>query len=362
MTSLPSHHQQFLKHLNGILLGTAVGDAIGLPTEGLSPERIKKWYPKGWRHQLIGPWGMVSDDTDHTVFVTQSLIAHPDNADAFGRRLARSLRWWLVGLPAGIGFGTLRAILKLWFGFSPKKSGVFTAGNGPAMRIAPVGAMFAHQSEQLTHYVKTSTLLTHTDPKAWVGTLAIARLTAWIVRENLTERPALYDWLQLLRDCGPDDTDWQQCMDHLEEHASQDKEVAELARTMGLSRGITGYIYHTVPMVLYAWYRHFGDYQATVTSVMSCGGDTDTTGAIAGALAGAVTGIEGIPESWLTNLHDWPHNPTFLRKLAKRLTQVVNEQKPGQPLRTPWPLILLRNLGFTIIVLAHGFRRLFPPY
>ena len=62
----------------GILLGTAVGDALGLPAEGLSRQRIRRLFPGRWRHRFAGHAGMISDDTEHTLFVAQSLLASPD--------------------------------------------------------------------------------------------------------------------------------------------------------------------------------------------------------------------------------------------------------------------------------------------
>ena len=53
----------------GLLLGTALGDSLGYPAEGLAPQRIKKLYKAGWQHRFIFGYGLVSDDTDHTVFV-----------------------------------------------------------------------------------------------------------------------------------------------------------------------------------------------------------------------------------------------------------------------------------------------------
>lgn len=122
--------------LENILLGTAVGDSLGLPAEGLSARRIKRRWPGPWRHRFVCGQGMVSDDTEHTVFVAQCLAESPDDSEDFQRKLAWKLRLWLFCLPAGIGFATLRAILKLWLGFPPSRSGVFSAGNGPAMRSA----------------------------------------------------------------------------------------------------------------------------------------------------------------------------------------------------------------------------------
>ena len=109
--------------LAGILLGTAVGDALGLPAEGLSPRRRRRLMPGPWRHRLLFGRGMVSDDTEHTLFVAQSLLRYPTDADAFQRRLAWRLRWWFAGLPAGVGMATARACVKLWLGSRPVEAG-----------------------------------------------------------------------------------------------------------------------------------------------------------------------------------------------------------------------------------------------
>src|SRR5262249_43708442 len=152
--------------LKGLLLGTAVGDALGLPAEGLSRRRIGRWWPGRWRHRFLLGRGMVSDDTEHTLFVAQALLEELGDEAAFGRLLAWKLRLWLLGAPAGVGLGPLRAILKLWMGFPPSRSGVRSAGNGPAMRAAILGACFAADEERLRAFVSVSTRLTHTDPRA----------------------------------------------------------------------------------------------------------------------------------------------------------------------------------------------------
>lgn len=348
--------------LRGLLIGTAVGDALGLPAEGLSRRRARRFYNSGWRHRLAFGHGMISDDTEHTIFVAQSLLCHPDSPERFARRLGWCLRGWLLSLPAGIGFATLRAILKLWLGFSPAHSGVRSAGNGPAMRVAIIGAFFAADSRRRAAFIAASTRITHTDPKALIGATAIAELAAWIVRDRLTQSPSLDAFITLLRACGPDDRDWQTLMDAMDHAARENRTVAELADRLGLGKGVTGYIYHTVPIAAYAWFRHGGDYRQTLSTVLDCGGDTDTVGAIAGALAGATVGEPGILEPWRTGITDWPRSLGLLRVLAERLVTVAASGQPTEPVRYFWPAIPARNLAFLLIVLAHGFRRLLPPY
>ncbi|HEX7653546.1 MAG TPA: ADP-ribosylglycohydrolase family protein, partial [Verrucomicrobiae bacterium] len=60
--------------LRGVLIGTAVGDSLGLPAEGLSRKTIQKRWGGGWRQRLIFGRGMISDDTEHACFVAQSLL------------------------------------------------------------------------------------------------------------------------------------------------------------------------------------------------------------------------------------------------------------------------------------------------
>lgn len=353
---------QLASRFNALLIGTACGDALGLPTEGLTRQRNHRFTRGNWRHRLLPGHGMISDDTEHMVFVAQSLLRHPDSPIRFARRLGWCLRGWLLFLPAGIGFATLRAILKLWMGFSPNCSGVFSAGNGPAMRVAIIGAFFAHNPEQRAAYVAASTCLTHTDPKALIGATAIAELAAWTVRDRLTQRPSLERFISLLDRCGPHDLDWLSAVATIARAGRDDWTVAELADRLGLANGVTGYMYHTIPVVVYAWFRHFGDFRKTLTEVLDCGGDTDTTGAIVGALAGIVVGEAGIPADWRAGVIDWPRSLSLLRTLAQRLAVAATTGQPLAPVRYFWPVIPIRNLLFLIIVLGHGFRRLLPPY
>lgn len=104
----------FRERFEGLLLGTAVGDAIGLPAEGMSAARIRRLWGGRWEHRFFFGHGMLSDDSEHTLMVGQALLQHPADDRAFARALAWKLRWWLAALPAGVGLATLRSILK-WF-------------------------------------------------------------------------------------------------------------------------------------------------------------------------------------------------------------------------------------------------------
>ena len=148
------------------------------------------------------------------------------------------------------------------------------------------------------------------------------------------------------------DDDWRALLDQLDSQLQRDASVTQFADALGLERGVTGYAYHTVPVALFSFLRHYGDVRATVESVVDCGGDTDTVGAIAGALAGAAVGEAGIPSGWIAGICDWPRGVPVLRRAASALAE------GGPPVRYFWPGLPLRNLVFFLIVLVHGVVRL----
>ena len=104
------------------------------------------------------------------------------------------------------------------------------------------------------------------------------------------------------------------------------------------------------------------DFPAAVTAVIRCGGDTDSTAAITGGIVGCATGKEGIPDEWLSRLWEWPRTVSWMEQLACSLYQARVSRAPSSPPRLPIYGLLPRNACFAAIVLAHGFRRLLPPY
>jgi ADP-ribosylglycohydrolase len=294
---------------------------------------------------------MISDDTEHTVFVAQCLAKSGGDSADFQRRLAWCLRFWLLCLPAGIGLATLRAIVKLWIGFPPSRSGVFSAGNGPAMRSAVIGVFFEDDPDRLAAYVRASTRLTHTDPKAETAALAVARTAAFA---SAGKDPGTVE--DIWRGASPTDEQWQRLIDAIFSSLKQDRSVAEFAHSIGLHKGVSGYAYHSVPVALYSWLRHFGNFRAGLEAAINCGGDTDTVGAIAGSLLALNSPL---PQDWQENIADYPVSTAYLTELARAL----EASRKGGGIPTPsfnWLALPFRNLLFLGVVLFHGFRRLIP--
>ncbi len=336
----------------GLLLGGAVGDAIGLPAEGMTGERIARRWPGELKHRFAFGRGMMSDDTEHALMTAQALIVAAGDVEKFRRSLAWKLRWWFLALPAGVGLATARACLRLWIGVPPEWSGVNSAGNGPTMRSAIIGAFFAYDEVKRRLFVSTSTRMTHSDPRADTAALAVAEAAAWTVR---VESPGNF---QRLLPTLSDDCEWLRICKLFDDGLNDGQSVKQFAETLGLKSAVTGYAFHTVPVALFAWLRHRGNYPDTIQSVIRCGGDTDTTAAIAGALAGCDVGRERIPGSWVDDLKDWPRSKEWLGCVALRLGEGVGQR----PVNLFWPGIIPRNLFFFATVLLHGLRRVFPPY
>src|SRR5947208_17098322 len=115
----PGPHMADARSLTGCLTGTAVGDALGLPHEGLSPRRTRRLFPDVDRYHFLFGRGMFSDDAEHACMAAQSVLAGGIDGVAFRRQLACRLRWWHVSAALGIGQATLLSWLKLCVMFSP---------------------------------------------------------------------------------------------------------------------------------------------------------------------------------------------------------------------------------------------------
>ncbi|MCU0543322.1 MAG: ADP-ribosylglycohydrolase family protein [Oscillatoriaceae cyanobacterium Prado104] len=344
----------------GCIIGTAIGDAIGLPVEGLSKRRQSLMHPKISGHHLFMGRGMVSDDTEHTCMVAQSLIVSGGNLQVFSQQLTMRFRWWLLGLPAGVGFATLRAILKLWLGFPAHSSGVFSAGNGPAMRSAIIGVCCGGDFQKMRELVRICTRITHTDVKAEYGALAVA-IAAHLASQDTDILPQQY--YRILTELLPaESVDFLKLIDRAAASAAQQQTAADFAAEMGFSRGISGYIYCTVPVVIQTWLRYQNNYRDGILEIIRCGGDTDTAAAILGGIIGARVSKNGIPANWVSNLLEWPRTIQWMEALGDRLAQVCETGKNQRALTVSIGLVLLRNSCFLVIILSHGFRRLLPPY
>lgn len=145
----------------------------------------------------------------------------------------------------------------------------------------------------------------------------------------------------------------------MEDAADKRLSVGEFVSEAGFGDAVSGYVYQTVPVAIYAWIRHSGDFRTTMTAVLNCGGDTDTVGAIAGALAGCVVGEEGIPEEWIDGLWEWPRGKKVMVKIADSLVKSVCGEKVKQ-VSCYWPGLALRNILFILVIFGHLFLRVLP--
>ena len=343
----------------GLLLGAMTGDSLGLPFEMLSPVQIKRIYGRDIRHNFlpipfIGRFGICSDDTEHLWITALSLCKTPKkNIDIFGRELSSHLKRWLLTCPIGIGKATLLSCLKMLVGTDYNKSGIYSAGNGAAIRAVIIGAFHSNDLESMFYTLRVSTLMTHTDPRTYEGSLVIA-LAAMIAMNSKPERTPTSFFFSSL----PSFINGEELLLFLnlaESHLSQNSSLTDYLNDLpGLKKGISGYVNHTVPAVIYAWLRYYGNYRETICQIIAAGGDTDSTAALAGALSGITVGSEGIPKDWLKGAWGWPLTVNNWHQVSQALADPESVQV-AKPVNL---LFLFRNLVSFPIFGFHIVRRI----
>lgn len=284
----------------GCLLGVAIGDAMGMPVEGWPGEAIRMHYgvlsdfqPSPHRGLRAGQF---TDDTQMMLMHAESIVA---TGRIDGDDLARRFVAWLrSGDVRGIGGSTLRSIRRLERGIHWRESGQtgeFAAGNGVAMRIAPVGLLDCQRIEQLKQDVHTAGAITHRNPEALAGGLAVAYAVARLATAETQPATLIEETIAFVGD-----SEVTRNLQRAQKLLESDAPAADALATLGT----TGYVVHTVASAFYCSVRTADNFKQTVIEAVMAGHDTDTTGAVAGALSGAHNGLQGIPLRWLEQVED----------------------------------------------------------
>lgn len=190
--------------------------------------------------------------------------------------------WFSQRRISGIGSSTLKALRDISFGAHwalAGASGEMSAGNGAAMRIAPLAFCVDPTSPDGRRAIKDVSSVTHRNDEAFAGALAIALAIAI---------PG-FDFISDVLEALPDSN----TADHLRMLASEtEASIADL----GIRYGARGYVAESVPLSLVAASRAgLSGFQDAVFNVISCGADTDTTGSMVGQIVGSKVGLTGIP-------------------------------------------------------------------
>jgi ADP-ribosylglycohydrolase len=205
------------------------------------------------------------------------------------------------------------------------------------MRSALIGVCFANDDAALIQHVAAATGITHRDPKAESGALAVALAARSSMRGESAEQylAHLRRFLAPLGDAGRE-------LLGLAERASaaRGEPTTSFADSLGCAREVTGYMYHSVPAALHAWFSFPRDLPNAVRAAIRCGGDTDTVAAITGAIVGAGVGKGGIPAAWLQNLWDWPRGARWIELAAERAVEAASKKSRASALfLPPWWLL-----------------------
>lgn len=259
------------------LLGGAVGDALGATTEFMKPEQIRERI--GVHREITGGgWlnllpGQVTDDTEMTLCVARGIVhAGKWNLAAIADRFAH----WLSGEPPDVGATCRRGILEYVgtrrLAAAPNE---WDAGNGAAMRVAPVALYTLGDEELLYRRAVEQAHITHNHPLSDTACVAVGRL----IQQGLLRTP----------------------LAGLRATAEELSALHPEFRFEGYDGESSAYVADTLRTVLDAFFST-ESFEDCLVKTVNRGGDADTAGAIAGAIAGARYGLAAIPRRWVNAL------------------------------------------------------------
>lgn len=281
-------------------LGLAIGDALGATTEFMMPGEIKAKY-KVHRKIIGGGWlylkpGQVTDDTEMSLAMGKAVLI-AGKWDLKG--IADHFLGWMKSKPIDIGATCRRGIRDYKLkGQLEVPYNEWDAGNGAAMRMAPVALFTLGDDLQLQKYALEQAHLTHNHALSDAACIVIGRM----VQQGIlgTDRHKLHETTREL--------------------------VAEFAsfRFHNYKGNASAYVVDTLQTVFHYLFST-ATFEECLIGVVNQGGDADTTGAIAGMIAGAFYGLDEIPDRWT-------------KKLNKEVRAEVENQAVRLVKLSPWAL------------------------
>jgi poly(ADP-ribose) glycohydrolase ARH3 len=231
----------------------------------------------------------------------------------------------------GYGAGTHHVLSALQQGVSWKEAATLafpdgSFGNGAAMRVAPVGLLYHDDLGKLRDAAERSASITHTHPLGMEGAVLQALAVATAVHVPRTKLdPGTF--LNHLRAHVRDDSgEYLQSLMRIASLLTSDPPVSEVVAALGHDVRA----HRSVPAAIYAFLSHPQSFEEAVRFAVRLGGDTDTIGAMTGAIAGAYHGVDGIPKTWMDALENSEKGRDYVRALAERLYNRHVEERPCQ--------------------------------
>ena len=261
-------------------LGLAIGDALGSTVEFMMPREIALQYGThntlcggGWLH--LKP-GHVTDDTTMSLALGNSIIAH-GSVDATAAACA--FDGWMRAKPVDIGNTVRRNLLQFRkTGHPEAPRSDHDAGNGALMRVLPVALATLGQSN---HCVR-----------------AACTAQGHVTHNSMLSDAACFTLVFMLQDA-LHGMDKNRILQHAQQLVARHAEFK--FRTAKIITNPSGYVVDTLQAVFQSFFDT-SDFSSCLINVVNRGGDADTTGAIAGMLAGAFYGLDAIPDRWIKTL------------------------------------------------------------
>jgi poly(ADP-ribose) glycohydrolase ARH3 len=286
------------------LLGTFVGDALGMPFEQADPTEVPE------RVEMVDARlgrGTYTDDTQMTIALAESLLERGEvDPVALGRAFADA-----YDPRRGYGSGTTEVLRLVRSGAHPHEAaraafgGAGSLGNGAAMRVAPVAVRYTRDPAMLAQAARASALVTHAHRLA----VDAAVVQAAAIAAALNDEPPL-----AAGRAAASTAEMQQRLTTAAQLVEIRPRPADLATALG--NRPTGH--ESVPAAIYSAAAH-DSVEAALSFAVRCGGDTDTIAAMTGAIAAARLGASAIPLRWLETLEDGPSGRRYVESLADRL-------------------------------------------
>lgn len=355
---VPTHRRE--RATEGLLLGSAVAEALSLSRHGIHPRVGLKLFGRNpLQYQFVPGIGTTNHRTHSLLMTFQAMLQSKATPSLFASNLLRRIAWYQRSFPLRHIYTHGKRLVAKMRNVAIADSVTVGLADDPLVRSAVMSVMLQGCADSGMTWFQSGVGVSHADTRVLNASLLVAysvQLAQMVDQQNIVPTEIIAQLVAVT-----EDSEFRSVLMEMNDALVQNQSVATFAKQQGWANGLPNDIFAAAIVGVYAWLRHPKRFRNCVERTILLGGACSSAATVAGALSGISLGKRGIPYEWLRHLSTYPHNSKWREELIERVKDWPHGVDDIQSTAAMPSFIfgqLVRNSIFSGFRILHGLIRI----
>jgi ADP-ribosyl-[dinitrogen reductase] hydrolase len=355
---VPTHRRE--RATEGLLLGSAVAEALSLPRHGLHPRVGLKLFGRNPLHYQFVPGVGTTNHRTHSLLMTfQAMLQSKATPSLFASNLRRRIAWYQRSFLLRHIYTHGKRLVTRMRKLPIADSVTVGLADDPLVRSLVMSIMLQGCADSGTTWFQSGIGVSHSDTRVLNASLLVAyaaQLAQMVDQQNIVPTEIVARLVAVT-----EDSEFRSVLMEMNDALVQNQSMATFAKQQGWANGLPNDVFAAAIIGIYAWLRHPKRFRNCVERTILLGGACSNAATIAGGLSGISLGRRGIPNEWVRNLSIYPHNSKWREGLIERVKDWphgVDDIQSTAAMSSSFFGQLVRNGVFSGFRILHGMIRL----